>query len=86
MVRSVGPGDCVGATRKRHCYGSHRHSICRSRSASERGSGAAPDVIVNAAAYTDVERAELEEQRALTVNGVSVGELAAAARESAACR
>lgn len=41
----------------------------------------APDVIVNAAAYTDVERAELEEQSALTINGVSVGELAEAARE-----
>ncbi len=40
-----------------------------------------PDVIVNAAAYTDVERAELEEQVALTINGVGVGELAAAARE-----
>ena len=40
-----------------------------------------PDVIVNAAAYTDVERAEVEEQAALTINGVSVGELAAAARE-----
>lgn len=40
-----------------------------------------PDLIVNAAAYTDVERAELEEQSALTINGVSVGELAAAARE-----
>jgi dTDP-4-dehydrorhamnose reductase len=42
---------------------------------------ARPDVIVNAAAYTDVERAELEEQVALTINGVSVGEFAAAARE-----
>ena len=41
----------------------------------------APDMIVNAAADTDVEGAELEEQRALTVNGVSVGELADAARE-----
>ena len=41
----------------------------------------APDLIVNAAAYTDVERAELEEQSALTINGVSVGELAEAARE-----
>jgi len=40
-----------------------------------------PDVIVNAAAYTDVERAELEEQVALTINGVGVGELAAAASE-----
>lgn len=43
-----------------------------------------PDVIVNAAAYTDVERAEDEEQIALTINGVSVGELAAAARELSA--
>ncbi len=41
----------------------------------------APDVIVNAAAYTDVERAESEEQSALTINGISVGELADAARE-----
>ena len=40
-----------------------------------------PDVIVNAAAYTDVERAESEEQSALTINGVSVGELADTARE-----
>ncbi len=40
-----------------------------------------PDVIVNAAAYTDVERAESEEQSALTINGISVGELADAARE-----
>ena len=40
----------------------------------------APDMIVNAAADTDVESAELDEQRALTVNGVSVGELADAAR------
>ena len=41
----------------------------------------APDVIVNAAAYTDVERAELEEKAALTINAVSVGELADVARE-----
>lgn len=40
-----------------------------------------PNVIVNAAAYTDVERAELEEQSALTINGVSVGELAEVALE-----
>lgn len=40
-----------------------------------------PDLIVNAAAYTDVERAELEEEAAFTINGVSVGELAAAALE-----
>lgn len=40
-----------------------------------------PDLIVNAAAYTDVERAEREEDAAMTANGVSVGELADTARE-----
>ena len=40
-----------------------------------------PDLIVNAAAYTDVERAELEEEAAVAINGVSVGELAVAACE-----
>ena len=51
--------------------GADTHSIRASR----------PDAVVNAAAYTDVERAELEEQAALTINGVGVGELATAARE-----
>ncbi len=40
-----------------------------------------PDLIVNAAAYTDVERAESEEAAAVAINGVSVGELAVAACE-----
>jgi dTDP-4-dehydrorhamnose reductase len=40
-----------------------------------------PDLIVNAAAYTDVERAESEEKAAVAINGVSVGELAVAACE-----
>ena len=42
----------------------------------------APDVIVNAAAYTAVDRAEQEEDVALMVNGTSVGVLAEAARKS----
>lgn len=38
------------------------------------------EVIVNCAAYTDVERAESEEERARAVNATAVGYLAAAAR------
>lgn len=41
----------------------------------------APDLIVNAAAYTDVERAESEPASAFAANAESVGELAAVARE-----
>lgn len=40
-----------------------------------------PDIIVNAAAYTAVDRAEEEEPVAQTVNGKAVGALAAAARD-----
>ena len=40
-----------------------------------------PDLIVNAAAYTDVEQAEANEPLASAVNAVSVGQLALAARD-----
>jgi dTDP-4-dehydrorhamnose reductase len=40
-----------------------------------------PDVTVNAAAYTAVDKAESEEALATRVNGTAVGELAQAARE-----
>jgi dTDP-4-dehydrorhamnose reductase len=40
----------------------------------------APDVIVNAAAYTAVDRAEQDEALAMTVNADAVGELARAAK------
>ncbi len=43
-----------------------------------------PDIIVNAAAYTAVEKAEQEEALALTVNGKSVGVLAEEARRAGA--
>jgi len=39
-----------------------------------------PDILINAAAYTAVDKAESEEARALAVNGTAVGHLAAAAR------
>lgn len=38
-----------------------------------------PDVVINAAAYTAVDRAEQEEDRAFAINGTAVGALAAAA-------
>lgn len=41
----------------------------------------APGVVVNAAAYTDVDGCEREYDRALAVNGTAVGTLAAACRE-----
>lgn len=44
----------------------------------------APDVIVNAAAYTAVDRAEVEEALATTINATAVGALAEAARRRGA--
>lgn len=40
----------------------------------------APDVVINAAAYTAVDQAEDEPDRAMRINGEAAGELAAAAR------
>lgn len=44
-----------------------------------------PDAIVNAAAYTAVDRAESEEARATQVNALTPGVIAAAARDVGAC-
>jgi dTDP-4-dehydrorhamnose reductase len=46
--------------------------------------GAGADVVVNAAAYTAVDAAEDEPERAFRVNAEAAGELAAAARDSGA--
>jgi dTDP-4-dehydrorhamnose reductase len=47
--------------------------------------GVRPEVIVNAAAYTAVDRAESDVERATLVNAVTPGAIAAAAREVGAC-
>jgi dTDP-4-dehydrorhamnose reductase len=44
----------------------------------------APDVVVNAAAYTAVDQAEDEPERAFRINGAGAGEVAAAARRAGA--
>jgi dTDP-4-dehydrorhamnose reductase len=44
---------------------------------------AGPDLVINAAAYTDVDRAEDEPERAFRINSEAAGEVAAAARELA---
>ncbi|HEX8468514.1 MAG TPA: dTDP-4-dehydrorhamnose reductase [Allosphingosinicella sp.] len=45
---------------------------------------AAPDVVVNAAAYTAVDQAEDEPERAFRINGAAAGEVASAARRAGA--
>ncbi|RST30810.1 dTDP-4-dehydrorhamnose reductase [Sphingomonas ginkgonis] len=45
---------------------------------------AAPDLVINAAAYTEVDRAEDEPKRAMRVNGAAAGEAAEAARAAGA--
>jgi dTDP-4-dehydrorhamnose reductase len=56
----------------------------RSRSIAEAIAAAAPDVVVNAAAYTAVDRAEDEPERAFRINAAAAGEVAEAARRAGA--
>jgi dTDP-4-dehydrorhamnose reductase len=56
----------------------------RPGSIAEAIAAAAPDVVVNAAAYTAVDQAEDEPERAFRINGAAAGEVAAAARRAGA--
>jgi dTDP-4-dehydrorhamnose reductase len=62
----------------------HALDITNSDEIEERFDEVAPDVVLNAAAYTDVDRAESEENRAMQVNGHAVRLLAAACRRHGA--
>ena len=78
LARSLMPlGDVVALDRSR-C------DLARPETLAALVAGIAPDVIVNAAAYTAVDRAESEEALATTINGTAAGELARAAKATGA--
>jgi dTDP-4-dehydrorhamnose reductase len=56
----------------------------RSGSIREAIAAAAADVVINAAAYTDVDQAEEEPERAFRINAAAAGEVAEAARRAGA--
>lgn len=65
-----------------HCLNRSELDITDSRAVAEAVQSAAPDVIVNCAAYTRVDEAESHEHIANSVNGSAVEFLAAAANET----
>lgn len=78
VARSLMPlGDVV-------VLGRERCDLARPETLAALVAGIAPDVIVNAAAYTAVDRAESEERLATTINGDAPGELARAAKTTGA--
>lgn len=78
LARSLMPlGEVIALDR-------NRCDLSRPETLAELVAGLAPDVIVNAAAYTAVDKAEAEEAVATTINGTAVGALACAARAAGA--
>ncbi len=67
-----------------HCMGREHLPIHDFRLVDEVIETIKPEIIINAAAYTAVDRAEEETEAATRINGYAVGNLAAAARKSRA--
>jgi dTDP-4-dehydrorhamnose reductase len=76
----------AGLSRGLECVGlSHAQlDVTDERAVAAAVAGAAPDVVVNCAGWTDVDGAEDNEAAALAVNGAGAGNLARAAREAGA--
>lgn len=64
-----------------HAYDRHQLDLCDSTRLREAVLGLKPGLVVNAAAYTNVERAETQRELALAINAEAPGVLAQAARE-----
>lgn len=65
-------------------HGSDTLDITDSAAVEAAVDAARPDLVFNAAAYTAVDKAESEEERAMAVNGAAVGVLSAAAARAGA--
>jgi dTDP-4-dehydrorhamnose reductase len=78
LTRSLASLGEVAALAREQC------DLARPESLPDLISAVTPDVIVNAAAYTNVDKAEQEEQLAFAVNATAVGALAEAARRTGA--
>ncbi len=62
-------------------FGSHDLDLAEVDQLSAQVQVSRPDVIINAAAYTDVDRAQAEPDRAMAINGRAPGALAKAAQD-----
>lgn len=84
MVEAFGQRHEVVATARRAGPGVQALDICERAAVAEITARVAPDWIVNAAAYTAVDKAESEEEPAFRANAEGPAELARAARASSA--
>lgn len=66
------------------CLGSAELDISQAEAVEQAIARHVPEVVINAAAYTAVDRAEQEEERAFAINGAGTGFLANAARRHGA--